>query len=325
MQTKIGELKRSIAESFVRIGDYLTLTNALGYTDFNSDAERFFIDILNVTYNCALRELNVEKPNFPAIDLADDRKRKCFQVTTSGTNDKFKETLRIYKNYEFHKKYDTLNFLILSTVDRVTATDKDVATRVINLSDLLKDISSLADEDIIYLEGYIKEYLRQRDNTDSSPKHGITYILRKAERFKRWADLDAEDENVLSSDLKSFATALSDLTNDQRSYIHFLVTKGHFPSRGWNGDSIYMPTDLAREHYGDQGVRLFNSLKAMDLVRLDDDYDQHGDERYVTAIVLASHGMLSDFDLFGELRKFTGNNPERMRRIFINCDFSCLD
>lgn len=326
MQTKVGELKRSIAESFSRIGNYLTLTNAVGYTDFNSDAERFFIEILNVAYNCALRELNMEKPNFPAIDLADDRRKQCFQVTTSGTNDKYRETLKIYKKYEFHKKYSTLNFLILSSSDRITATDKEVNTKIINLSDLLQKIGGLPDEDIYYLDSYIKEYLRERDNTDSSPKHGITYTLRQAARFKRWADLDPECESDLSTDLKNFAATLSELTNDQRSYIHFLATKGHFPSRGWDSDnSIMIPTNLEQEHYRHQGVKLFNSLKAMDLVKLDDDYDQHGDERYVTAIMLTYRGLLDDFNLFAKLKKFVGDNPEKMRRMFINCDFSCLD
>jgi len=319
-------LKRNIADSFTRIEKYLTFTNAIGYTDFNSDAERFFIEILDTTYDYRLKELNAEKPNFPAIDLADNRQRICIQVTTTGDNAKFRDTLAVYKRNGFNEKYDELIFLILSTDHRITATDNKVKTRILSLKDLFKDIGALKDKDIEYIDSYLKDYLREQNASDNSPKHGITYTLGSAKKFIKWSNI--EDEDILKSDLKLFAEKLSELTNNQRSYLHFLVTKGHTPTtRSYHdrSDHIVVPSALERAHYGAEGNDIYNSLKAEDLVVLDDEYDQNDDERYVTALMPRYRGETEDFNLFAQIKNFLKADVSKLRRVFINCDFSCLD
>lgn len=326
LQTKIGQLRKSIAESFSRIGSYLTLTNGLGYTDFNSDAERFFIDILNVTYGYALRDVNAEKPNFPAIDLADDRKKVCFQVTTSGTNKKFIETIRVFKKNKLDEKYDKLIFLIISASDEITSKSTGVYTQVINLTELLRDISNLSDNDIEYLDGYVKEFLRERDDSGLGVKRGITFTLGRADSFIKWSEIDGSDIDDMRKDLKNFAEKLSDLTNQQRAYVNFLVTFGHAPKGGhyWdNYDNLYIPSALEQQHY--KGLEMFNSIKALDLVHLDDEYDQHGDERYVTALVLSYRGAVDDFNYIAKIKQYLNGNAESIRRVFINCDFTSLN
>lgn len=327
METKVGMMKKSIASSLTRFGDYLTFTNSSGYTDFNSDAERFFIEILNTTFGCALRELNAEKPNFPAIDLADNRRKICFQVTTTGDNTKFKDTIKTYKKNGFDKVYNELIFLILSADHKVTASDNTVATQVFSLKDLYKKITALSDEDIQYIDSYIKDNLIEKATATNPLKHGINYVLGRANRFKRWSDI--EDDELLGEDLKKFAIALSGLTDDQRRYIHFLVSKGHFPARGTSyydrDDHIILPAPLEQEVYGPRGVQLFNSLKALDLVVLEDEYDQNGDNRYVTAIEPRFRGEVDDFNLFARIRKFLNDDVSKLRRVFLNCDFSCLE
>lgn len=326
MQTKIGELKRSVAESLARIGNYLTIANASGYTDFNSDAERFFIEILNVTYDYALRDVNCEKPNHPAIDLADDRKRICFQVTTTGDNAKFKETLRVFEKNGFEKKYDKLYFMILSASDSITSKSTIVATEIINLSELSRDIGNLSDNDVVYIDSYIKGFLRERDDSGLGLNHAITYTLGNADKFIKWSGVESDDENNMRKDLKALARKLSELTNAQRVYVNFLVNFGHTPKYGAfyeKEDHIYVPTDLEQQHF--MGIQLYNSLKALDLVQLDDEYDQHGDDRYVTAIDISYRGLIDDFNYIAKIKQFLNGNPESLRRIFINCDFTALN
>lgn len=326
MQTKIGQRKRSIAESFSRIGNYLTLTNGLGYTEFNSDAERFFIDILNVTYGYSLRDMNIEKPNFPAIDLADDRKKVCIQVTTTGTNQKFIDTIKVFNNNKLNEKYEKLVFVVLSSSDSITKKTSGIQSQVVNLSTLLRDISNLSDQDIEYLDDYIKEYLLERDDSGSGLKKGITYTLGNATAFVKWSQLEPEDTDSLRQDLKGFAETLSNLTNQQRSYIFFLVTFGHTPQTGqyWDkSDHIYVPSALEQQHYS--GLDLFNSVKALNLVHLDDEYDQHGDERYVTALVVSYRGAIDDFNYIAKIKSFLAGDSAKLRRIFINCDFTPLN
>jgi hypothetical protein len=190
----------------------------------------------------------------------------------------------------------------------------------------LKSIASLNDSDIQYIDSYISEYLQERKSgSDLSPHHGIHYRLGSATRFIKWCDID--DEDVLENDLKRFTRTISELTNDQRSYLHFLVTKGHFPTSGRHSDRerIVIPTALERAHYGERGYDLFNSVKALDLVTLDEEYDQNGDERLVVAIVPIFRGEYEEINLFAKIRQFVNGDATKLRKIFILCDFSCLD
>jgi hypothetical protein len=67
----------------------------LGQSDLNSVLENFFRDILNLTLNAALVNLNKRRSNEPGLDLGDSTsKRKiAFQITSRSDPAKIKDTL----------------------------------------------------------------------------------------------------------------------------------------------------------------------------------------------------------------------------------------
>lgn len=67
----------------------------LGQTDLNSVLENFFLEILNLTLDAALVNLNSTRSNVPGIDLGDSTSARkiAFQVTSRGDPAKVKDTL----------------------------------------------------------------------------------------------------------------------------------------------------------------------------------------------------------------------------------------
>lgn len=80
---------------------YIELSNKLGKTDVNRDAEDIIMEILNILKEYKLENLNDKygKKNFPGIDLGDENKKIGVQVTSENNTTKFIESYRkIYEN-----------------------------------------------------------------------------------------------------------------------------------------------------------------------------------------------------------------------------------
>ena len=59
-----------------------------------------------------------DKPNYPAIDLADDEARVAIQVTATSDSNKIKTTLQRFMQYQMYERYDRLIFYILTEKKR---------------------------------------------------------------------------------------------------------------------------------------------------------------------------------------------------------------
>jgi len=93
---------------------------AMGQTDINRISETVLIPLFAEVYGYKnLRNLNTtEGANYPGIDLGDEIARVAFQITSTSDNDKVKDTLRKFADYELYKKYDRLIIYILTERQR---------------------------------------------------------------------------------------------------------------------------------------------------------------------------------------------------------------
>jgi hypothetical protein len=89
---------------------------AQGDSFLNVVAETVLVPLFKEVYELPnLKNLNqVEKKNFPAIDLADIPARVAFQVTSTATSDKVKDTLRTFTEHHLYERFDRLIIYILS-------------------------------------------------------------------------------------------------------------------------------------------------------------------------------------------------------------------
>ena len=86
-----------------------------------SDAsESFYCGLLNAMVGGNLKNMNREKPNFPAIDLGDDAPveldgeavRLAVQITSTGTRQKVRHTLDEFFSNNLHSRFDRLIVLV---------------------------------------------------------------------------------------------------------------------------------------------------------------------------------------------------------------------
>lgn len=88
--------------------------NASNLYDINIHSEGFLIPVLNEVFGLRLENLNsTQKKNFPAIDLADFKKKVAFQVTATSDFEKIKKTL---KNPQAIPCYKTMG-VVLRTME----------------------------------------------------------------------------------------------------------------------------------------------------------------------------------------------------------------
>ncbi len=323
---------KALAERFATFSNVVTIQNKAGFNDINKSAERLFIDVLNIAYNLRLRDMNAIQDNYPAIDLGDYASRTCIQVTSESTNQKFRNTVAKFKEKQLDRDFDKLIFLIISNKDLCSLTDRDINTRVINLNDLYKAISVLHDRDIFYIESYLAENLVSRvEQSDSILPSGLmaTYSAPTPDAFISFLGLEDEPEcrEQLLNDLKSLAQILSNLTKHQREYLFYVVGQGQFARNLYGSldeNNIVMPTSQVDQAFGDYGYQIFQVLKAQDLLFVNDEYDPHGDDRYIRVLEPYFRGELDDTNLFCALKSFCNGDNNKLRRIILDCDFSHL-
>lgn len=89
--------------------------NKLGKYDINLHAEHFLVPVLNSVFDLKLENLNsTKKNNFPAIDLADFENRVAFQITSTSSTQKIKDTLVKFQKHNLNDHFDIVYFYILS-------------------------------------------------------------------------------------------------------------------------------------------------------------------------------------------------------------------
>lgn len=129
--------------------------SAMGQTDINRVSETVLIPLFSEIYGYKkLRNLNFsERSNFPGIDLADDSARVAFQITSTSTSEKVKDTLQQFVNHQMFKRYDRLIVYILTEKQKSYAADtlKQIVGNTFSFSpdrdildyrDMLKTIAS---------------------------------------------------------------------------------------------------------------------------------------------------------------------------------------
>lgn len=137
-----------------RITDALTLLeckikgrSVANLTDINIVSEDFFSEFLNELRGLSLRNVNSDKSNHPAIDLADVDNRIAFQITSTKTASKVQGTIDKFVEHGLDEDYDDLYILVLGdrqnkyTTINPKGTCFDSDRHIIDIKTLIREIS----------------------------------------------------------------------------------------------------------------------------------------------------------------------------------------
>lgn len=117
---RISRTQNRIRELMTVFVTQMQSATAQNDTYVNQLAENVLVPIFKIAYGWnELRNLNeVERRNFPAIDLADDVNRIAIQVTVTPDSGKIKDTLKMFVKHKLYENYDRLIVYILTQKQR---------------------------------------------------------------------------------------------------------------------------------------------------------------------------------------------------------------
>lgn len=104
-----------ISQLLSRFSEQVKILNSNSEFSINVHAENILIKILNVIFDCDLKNVNYEEnKNYPSIDLRDENKRIAIQVTSTSTLEKVKHTLSQFVSNNLYADFDQLYIYIIT-------------------------------------------------------------------------------------------------------------------------------------------------------------------------------------------------------------------
>jgi tetratricopeptide (TPR) repeat protein len=141
--------------------------NSVNLTDLSVHSENFYCALLNRILGCTLKNLNSRVQNATAIDLVDEDRRICVQVTADSSKAKVRSTVGSFIENGLYKSYTRLIILQVVAKTKIKHGTIGVAGKfqlqtrsdVWDNSELVRQISGLSDKDVRDIRKLIEDAL----------------------------------------------------------------------------------------------------------------------------------------------------------------------
>ena len=183
MKIKKQERYKDIISYFERIEGEIRKQNRRGLRDINVALEDLMCDLLNLTYDYELENLNREKMNYPGIDLGDRYNRVAVQITSESDREKIEKTIAMFDKLGYRQEYDRHIIMILGKKKNYK---KEFRAKTFSFS---------ADKDIVDMD----QLLRDIDTCNTSKVERIWRLL-KSEILSEEEDQEQEPETPYASE-----------------------------------------------------------------------------------------------------------------------------
>ena len=166
-----------IRELMTRFVTEIKVAGAMDKTDINRVSENVLVPLLSEIYeHTELKNLNVDRSNFPAIDLGDEKTGIVYQITSTANSQKIKNTLQKFVKHKLYEKYDHLVIYILKEKQKAyqgrgfdeIIQDKfsfDKERDILDYRDLLKEISGFSLDKLRVIESILEEHFGEPEYT----------------------------------------------------------------------------------------------------------------------------------------------------------------
>ncbi|WP_158510005.1 SMEK domain-containing protein [Pseudomonas savastanoi] len=329
MSTRTEKMLEEIRRRFALISADIEMDNKSSLFDRNSHMERYFKQVLNAVYETNLVSTNLGISNYPAIDLKDAVGRIAYQVTATNTKQKITNTIKTFFEHELEKEIDTLNFLILRNIQGPkisSGTQGNVDWEVITISDLSRIIADIDDEkhiaeihQIVMVE-YIVETLGTVGVRTGAP-YNLTTIQRLLDQIGFDPKSEFNEIGTFEKEIESFVKELADLTTEQRTVLYELLLRCKTVPH--DHKTVYISSKLVSVQFTEQENLVIGSLIDLDLIRVDQEFtaDRYDSEKVALLLRYPSD---VEVNIFAELKKFAGNDPDLLQKMIISLNFKCL-
>jgi len=336
-----GYLIGEIVDGLGAIAQQVDTRAKLGLTDLNIFIENFFKTALNLLLDINLENMNVDRSNFPGLDLADAGKGWAFQITSQKTTAKVNETLTKITDDQA-LTYPNIRVLVVGLKQSTYSLDKHETQRIrfteshiLDVNDLCKITMDLPLDRIQSLYNHIRsETVRikiELEIPDTEGKYPTTvydYIEEiprpKMSNFERYAASEQVMEAGLTKEqvekeFRTLASELAKLPRITREFFSFLIERRDSEKEGRFFGSTTFRINLDRLkricNYPDMDGEL-RILQTHGFISYDEPHE-HGESAYWK---LLFPGTLEYFNLMAD--EFLSKGKLSWRRPIVNLDFS---
>lgn len=302
--------------------------------DLNKKAEPFFRRLINLIYSWNLKDLDTIQANYPAIDLGDEVKRVCVQVTAENNSRKIKYTINKFVEKKLYKSYKRIIILILTEKKNYTANfdtggafSFDKANDIIDIDDLLSQIDNLDIESLENIHKYLSKEISPVVRLFADKGSLLSQIPdfsgtkpSESKAFFKHLGLTGKEIEQGKIEVLSLYKKLESLSTRSREYLFLLIDRSKENGAVVGGiDHLYaFPADI--ESYSGltraESEEEFQVLEANDLVYNEPD-------EYQPRIEI-SFPMDIGVDLFMMIKQFL-NDSSKLKRVIVDCDFGLLN
>jgi hypothetical protein len=289
----------------------------LGQTDLNSLLENFFRDILNLTLNTNLVNLNARRSNAPGLDLGDKTspRKIAYQITSRADAAKVTDTLRKITKEQV-TLYDEFFILVIGerrknyTIDpKLAASRKGFSeTNVLGISDLCRRVMDTNLETIRAIQQKL-QLERTEIRIELEPEINGTFETNITDLVEGRPNVTRSDASLLvasdagsgvfgSADeaaaaLNGFIDRLEPLPRLSRALLGWMIDESEH-RYGFN-DYHVVNADLVQRKYPDTQNLLVDTrlLEAWGFLSYDDDQDGKS-ARFSFSFPGADHGWFAE-------------------------------
>ncbi len=307
-------------------------SGARGTTDPYKNSERFFEFILNQTYSWSLVNANVLKPNYPAIDLADENLRICVQVTGENSSTKIKKTIETFFEHNLNDKYDRLVFLILTGKKAYTADfgvpagfNFEIDRDIIDIDDVLAVIEHKSPELIGTIADHVERELKSVMRFFAPENSLLTRAEVRAQtppanarKLFEEAGVAPDEEAAVFNDLVQGYKRLTALSEDLRSYIYIALKSGDADRYPTQRNVQISPVNLERilRMGHEEHTQVYYAVNEKSFA------DIHADPGAAPMLWL-TWSLGGYFDAFMAFKGMF--SEEQLRKLIVDADFTLLD
>lgn len=300
--------------------------------DLNKQAERFFMNLLNIIEGWNLEDLNVDTPNAAVIDLGDKTAKVSVQITAETGSTKIKDTIKAFVDKDLYRVYSRLIFVMIAGKKNYSTEFStngkfcfSPETDILDIDDLLEKIELLDFERLQQVNEFVGRELAPVVAVlapTSSLLHKVEAIIdtppKTAQQFLIGCGYELGDQywNNEFKAIKRLYGKLSKLSQEEREYLVVIMTRGKVTTKYGNTRFRIAPTTLRSILNGQDDRGHFSVLEDAGLMSSDPDYPP----------TLEIHfSMESGEDFFVSLSAFCKKDIHRLKRIVIDGNFALLD
>lgn len=303
-----------------------------GLHDINKQAEYFFCEILNRTYQWELKNLNNSQSNFPAIDLGDQSNRISVQITSENSASKIRETIDKFIEHDLHKKYNRLIIFILTDIKTYTSKFNtqnkfifDKRRDIIDIDILLHKIENLSNDKISTMHEFVTSELSQlrslladEDSLLSKVETSVITFPDNINKFLEYHNFDTSDYADEYNGIRTLSEQINNLTKASREYLFALVFRGVIDDDFTSQNFYALPEDIKSYlNIPDQDLLgHYNILNKADLVTYEDDNNL----KRLEICAPSPHGN----NYLSQLKEFAKNDREMLHKIIVGCNYTSL-